>query len=627
MKPISPFSGRGCLCAAGLAILLSLLPSAPAATLADFGYQRRSTYFHVTGQRPLLLILARFTDGPLAHDTNYYHNLMFDLAQQPSVAGYFWEVSNHRFLWSEAGIVSIEVPPSERFTNVLASVLGNEGLADHLYCSNLVHRAMISGQVDFCGYDSNNSNHNGTVVSEELTIVIVKNDGGAASRGTGLVSPPNVACAYEGTVALQDHQGDFITLCHEMAHQLGTLDLYGTGDDNAALTLMSGTISPVPDNPRSWHLDPWHKMQYGWSEPRIRSLAGGGVENLPAAQMLDATAPLILYHPARGTQEYFLLEYRTTNSPVGPRYDTNVAGNGLVLWHVQQDANKDPFWLADAAVPTQAQNNWWYCDKCKGMFFKGSAGSPGPCPAGGTHDTVLNILDYRIRLDNPTAPGQHGWKWCQNCQGLFLGTNQPTSHCPAGPGAKHDGSQSGDYTLNNGTPAPYEISNWFWCNKCQGLLYEIGNSTGPCPAGATHDHTGSGNYGVPMRMIHYTVAAKGAPDLIYGGNAVWGSGANTPVLRWYDDTLAGVRISVRPFGQGAGSLTVEWGEADSWVDFNFLGLEYGTFDNPFNTLAEGVTAVYPSGILHLKTGHSPVTPSLSKPMRMEAYGGPVTLGR
>jgi hypothetical protein len=367
-------------------------------------------------------------------------------------------------------------------------------------------------------------------------------------------------------------------------------------------------------------------MQYGWCEPRIRSLAGGGVTNLPAAQMLDATAPLILYHPARGTQEFFLLEYRTANSPVGPRYDTNVAGNGLVIWHVQQDVNKDPLWLADAAVPSQAQNNWWYCDKCKGMYFKGSAGSPGPCPAGGTHDTVLNILDYRIRLDNPTAPGQHGWKWCQNCQG-FLGTNQPTSHCPAGAGATHDGSQSGDYTLNNGTPAPCELSNWFWCNKCQGLFYGINNTTGPCPAGTTHDRTGSGNYGVPMRMIHYAVAAKGAPGLIYGSNAVWGSGTNTPVLRWYDDTLAGVRISVRSLAQGAGSLTVEWGEADSWVDFNFLGLEYGTFDNPFNTLAEGVTAVYPSGILHLKTGHSPVTPSLSKPMRIEAYGGPVTLGR
>lgn len=36
--------------------------------------------------------------------------------------------------------------------------------------------------------------------------------------------------------------------------------------------------------------------------------------------------------------------------------------------------------------------------------------------------------------------------------------------------------------------------NWRWCTKCQGLAFAGNSSLGPCPAGGTHDHTGSGNY-------------------------------------------------------------------------------------------------------------------------------------
>jgi M6 family metalloprotease-like protein len=626
MKPIPSLSGHAGLSAVLLAVLWGLQPAAEAATLADFGYQRRATLYQVGSQRSLMVILATFTDGTLAHSSNYYHSLVFNSTQQPrSVNGYFQEISNQRFLWSLGGMVSISVPPSDRFTNVFARTGENGNLADQLYTSNLVHRAMSSGQFDFCAYDAN---HDGYLVPEELTIAIISNDGGGGSRPTGPVRPPGSSCTWQGTVALQDHQGELLTLCHELAHQLGTLDLYGDECHNQLLTLMDCTITLLPDDPTTYHLDPWHKLQYGWCEPRIRSLAGGGVETLPAAQMLDASAPLILYQPARGIQEFFLLEYRTTNSPNGPGYDANTAGSGLVIWHVQQDTNKDLLWLAEAALPNNAQNDWWYCDKCKGMHFMGTASSPGPCPAGDHHNAHQpGARDYRVRLNDPAAPGQHGWSWCRKCQGLFLGLNQSTSHCPAS--GTHDGSQSGDYALNNGTHAQYEDTSWRWCKKCQGLFHGPSQAKSRCPdpAGGTHDGSSSGTYGVPMRMIHYALAAEGAPDLIYAGIQLWVGGTSTPVLRWYDGSLVGARISVRPFMPGAGSLMVEWGEQDSWVDFNFSGTEYGTFSNPFNTLAEGVGAAFPNGILHIKMGHSPVVATLSKPMQIQAYGGPVTLGR
>jgi hypothetical protein len=42
---------------------------------------------------------------------------------------------------------------------------------------------------------------------------------------------------------------------------------------------------------------------------------------------------------------------------------------------------------------------------------------------------------------------QTGWRWCDNCQGLFFGGGSSQGVCPAGGGA-HDSSQSGDYSLN-----------------------------------------------------------------------------------------------------------------------------------------------------------------------------------
>jgi hypothetical protein len=53
-------------------------------------------------------------------------------------------------------------------------------------------------------------------------------------------------------------------------------------------------------------------------------------------------APVILYDPARGATEYFMLEYRANANMRGLHYDENVADNGLVIWHVKQDGSKRP---------------------------------------------------------------------------------------------------------------------------------------------------------------------------------------------------------------------------------------------------------------------------------------------
>lgn len=101
------------------------------------------------------------------------------------------------------------------------------------------------------------------------------------------------------------------------------------------------------------HLDPWQKMQLGWCEPRILSIHSGGLETIPAVQMGRPDAPVLLYDPSRGSNEFFLLEYRTADSPNGSGYDSDVAGNGLVVWHIRQDGNHHLLLL-----PNNTQNDW-----------------------------------------------------------------------------------------------------------------------------------------------------------------------------------------------------------------------------------------------------------------------------
>jgi hypothetical protein len=154
----------------------------------------------------------------------------------------------------------------------------------------------------------------------------------------------------------------------------------------------------------------------------------------------------------------------------------------------------DNFWGrsgSDVAPFNTVQSDWRWCRKCQGLFFAGNPGSR--CPAdSGAHDPSGVGNNYLLRHNQPELDGlQSGWRWCNKCKGLFFGTGE-NSVCPAG--GTHDRTGSGNYSLCHFVE---EDSNsqagWRWCNKCMGLFY-AGNSGSRCPAGAAHDATGSGAY-------------------------------------------------------------------------------------------------------------------------------------
>ncbi|MFO0873947.1 MAG: S8 family peptidase [Phycisphaerales bacterium] len=67
--------------------------------------------------------------------------------------------------------------------------------------------------------------------------------------------------------------------------------------------------------------------------------------------------------------------------------------------------------------------------------------------------------------------------------------------------------------------------------------------------------------------------------------------------------------------------------SDIWVDFAFGGFECGAPSNPFNTLAEGASAVSSGGTISIKAGSAPEAITINKSVLIKAVGGTVTIGQ
>jgi len=66
-----------------------------------------------------------------------------------------------------------------------------------------------------------------------------------------------------------------------------------------------------------------------------------------------------------------------------------------------------------------------------------------------------------------------------------------------------------------------------------------------------------------------------------------------------------------------------------WVDFTYsnpFGSYFGTYSDPYNTIASGISAVATGGTIAIKPGSSTETPTISKPMTITAIGGDATIG-
>jgi hypothetical protein len=159
-------------------------------------------------------------------------------------------------------------------------------------------------------------------------------------------------------------------------------------------------------------------------------------------------------------------------------------------------------------------------------------------------------------------------------------------------------------------------------------------------AGAHHDinATDPGNptpfTGAATGMALWHIAAgnppayhEGAPSLAFGNSTLW-NGQMTPFLGWADGSVTATRVNPIAIVFEGRELILEWiSGGETWVDFLYFGLENGTFQNPFNTLAEGVNAAPHGGTVNIKSGATGEPSTISKRLSLQAVGGPVTIGQ
>lgn len=96
----------------------------------------------------------------------------------------------------------------------------------------------------------------------------------------------------------------------------------------------------------------------------------------------------------------------------------------------------------------------------------------------------------------------------------------------------------------------------------------------------------------------------------------------------FHDAANNIAISVLAIDPVSSTAVINIGRGEVWVDFNFLSLiELGTFNNPYNTLAEGVNTVAEDGTIRIKAGSGNEAAIINRKVKIEAFGGPVTIGR
>ncbi|MEU4198160.1 NEW3 domain-containing protein [Kribbella sp. NPDC026611] len=182
--------------------------------------------------------------------------------------------------------------------------------------------------VDFARYDANND---GTVDDSELAVVTLVTSptadyscGQTANVGAGgKLDGKNIGFRTADGGSLTNN----LTFAHELTHQQFQMeDFYGfgVGDWDIAGPTCAGSTQ-IWQEPNAWH-----RLHLTGSQPNIIT------KDRYITLLPDTVAPYqsyLLYDPARGTDDYFMLEERAAKTGT---YDQNIPDNGMVIWRIDE---------------------------------------------------------------------------------------------------------------------------------------------------------------------------------------------------------------------------------------------------------------------------------------------------
>ncbi len=231
--------------------------------------------------------------------------------------------------------------------------LDNEGyIGGHTHSwAEAIRRADLL--IDFSVYDVNGD---GFLSTDECLVIVVKAQASTfGTRRTVVGSDvPKTDLVVDGMVirdvcelyaAPPHNSGDLAVAVEEVLHLAANLaDQYPDGADRLSNDPRRPTQLALTDaGRRPVHIDPYHKLKWGWLNPQLATVSGNYVLR-DAATTGDA---LILYSPYLGTVEFFILENRWRGLSYD-RYRSDVYQEGLALWEVRQDTSLNSNWARKA---------------------------------------------------------------------------------------------------------------------------------------------------------------------------------------------------------------------------------------------------------------------------------------
>ena len=390
----------------------------------------------VIGSRNALVLLVDFEDKEKITPAQHYQELLFSLGtvENGSMREYYREVS-----WNQLdinGVVSGWFRADQEYSNYVDEGHTNTNTQKwkmpkaQKLVKEVVDKAIQSHNL---GKLSNfDSNGNG-----KLDNLIIIHSGHGAER-TGdmsniwphhdkLKKPIHLSndLIIDRYVLMHEIPSyDLGGFCHEMAHSLGLPDLYQP--DFSCMVVgrwcLMGIGCSNNDGRTPAHLSAWCKVRMGWVKPE--KITEYNIHDLPVVNDPNKKIYKFDVNGSNG-REYFLVENR---QQIG--FDRFIPGNGLLIWHVDEDRAidyfpncnpKHPFLTLEQADGKNELETRVIKSKKLQSSFEDLIGNAGDAYPGDTNNRTFN------NKSNPNSNSYMGKVSCVNINSISDSGNLMTA--------------------------------------------------------------------------------------------------------------------------------------------------------------------------------------------------------
>jgi len=288
------------------------------------------------------------------------------LYQMNNIATHFASLSGDRFSIERAGL---GIAGWNETNHGVDMYYDNDGMCVDGYDDGgamLLGEAVLKSDaiIDFASFDTDGD---GELTTQELAILVVipraDGDGSSIQSLYGSTCGDNTWMELDGVqlpkrvakwnTSLDDsvEKFQYTTGAHELLHLIGGLDDMHLSDDLAAGVSTYANEMSLMANSRdtTGHLDPFHKLAFGWVTPVI--VKETGQITIPTVAKSNRVYILPRYNNP-WQEEFYILENRKKDMG-HPYFDEDINDSGIGVWHIVSDGETNGI-----APRGTTQENW-----------------------------------------------------------------------------------------------------------------------------------------------------------------------------------------------------------------------------------------------------------------------------